>query len=124
MTKLEQRATLRAGALLAGFLLAGVALQLLLPERFAVQCLMKRWFSVPCPTCGMTRALRLLLHCEWRAAVALQPLVLIGPLFALLAFLYWTLRPAVPAAQKFRPLAGIALLVFLLNWIGLIVAGR
>jgi len=36
-------------------------------------CLLRRIAHVPCPTCGMTRALARLAAGEWRAALALHP---------------------------------------------------
>jgi hypothetical protein len=36
-------------------------------------CLLRQIAHIPCPTCGMTRALALLAAGEWRAALALHP---------------------------------------------------
>jgi len=36
-------------------------------------CLLRRVTHLACPTCGMTRAMALLAHGEWRAAFALHP---------------------------------------------------
>jgi len=47
------------------------------------QCAMKTTFSIPCLTCGSTRATLLLLHGDFGAAVAMQPLTIF--LYALLA---------------------------------------
>lgn len=42
-------------------------------------CLVRRVLGIPCPGCGMTRALSHLARGEWRAALALHPL---APLIA------------------------------------------
>lgn len=55
--------------------LAAVALLLLLWSG-GLGCPMQRVFHQPCPTCGMTRALALLLHGQWLASLSLQPLAL------------------------------------------------
>lgn len=44
-------------------------------------CLTAALFHLPCPGCGLTRATLLLLHGQWRAAMALHPLApLVSPL--------------------------------------------
>jgi hypothetical protein len=46
-----------------------------------------RWLGWRCPGCGMTRALALLLHGHWRAAIAQNPrVVLVAPLLLWIAF--------------------------------------
>ena len=39
-----------------------------------VLCPLKRFFGVPCPTCGLTRAIVLLLRFDLRGAFEIQPL--------------------------------------------------
>jgi hypothetical protein len=56
--------------------------------RFSI-CLSRRLLGLPCPGCGMTRALAHLAKGEWRAAVAVHPF---APLLAaelLLGWLAW-----------------------------------
>jgi hypothetical protein len=48
------------------------------------ECLFKRAFSIPCPTCGMTRAVKSLLKFDLKGAFFYHPLVFTLPL------LYWT----------------------------------
>ena len=48
------------------------------------ECLFKSVFSIPCPTCGMTRAVTSLLKLDLKSAVEYHPLVFTLPL------LYWT----------------------------------
>jgi hypothetical protein len=55
--------------------LAGVVVLLLLCSG-GVACPMQRVFHQPCPTCGMTRALALLVRGQWLASLSLQPLAL------------------------------------------------
>lgn len=49
-------------------------------------CLVRRVLGLPCPGCGMTRALAHLARGEWRAALALHPL---APLLAAELALGW-----------------------------------
>jgi len=49
-------------------------------------CPLRRLLGIPCPGCGMTRALAHLAKGEWRAAVALHPL---APLLAAELALGW-----------------------------------
>lgn len=61
--------------------LAGL-LVLMLVNRYRCPFL---WLTgVPCPGCGMTRALRCLLHGELRAACAYNPLVFVLPVYVFL----------------------------------------
>ncbi len=53
-----------------------------------VVCPMKRVTGIPCPGCGMTRAVRLLLHGDFAGATRMHPLVwVVIPLLAVLAAL-------------------------------------
>ena len=50
-----------------------------------IACPIRLVLGVPCPGCGMTRASRLLVHGDLRAALAMHPLVLVlGPWCAIL----------------------------------------
>lgn len=49
-------------------------------------CLLRRFLGIPCPGCGMTRALAHLARGEWRSALALHPL---SPLVAFELALGW-----------------------------------
>jgi disulfide bond formation protein DsbB len=108
----------------AGLLLAGLIFQVTVPDTFAVQCLFQRLFLIPCPTCGTTRAIRLLFAADWREAFLMQPLVFVGPGFILAAagvFRLWKRgRPAV----KCRLLIGTAAVLLAVNWVYLIVVNR
>jgi len=63
-------------------------------------CLSRRLFHLPCPGCGMTRAMAHLAKGEWSAAVRDHPLAPVVALEALLAWLAW--GAAVAAARPFR----------------------
>jgi hypothetical protein len=71
-----------AGALTFAFLRAAVPL----PPEVAPFCLVRRFLGIPCPGCGMTRALSHLARGEWRAALAFHPL---APLVAAELALGW-----------------------------------
>jgi hypothetical protein len=45
-----------------------------LGEPWASVCLSRRVFSLPCPSCGFTRAVACLAKGEWTAALALHPM--------------------------------------------------
>jgi hypothetical protein len=107
--------------LLAGLLLAGILFQVTVPEVFAVQCPFHCLFSIPCPTCGMTRAVRLLFRAEWREAFLMQPLVFAGPGFILLAAGVWRLWKHGNPVFKRRLLIGTAAVLLAVNWFYLIV---
>jgi hypothetical protein len=66
-------------------------------------CLTRRTTGMPCPACGMTRALAHLAKGEWAQAWAAHPMAPILGAQALLAWLYWGLAawrgrtPSAPA---------------------------
>ena len=93
-------------------------------------CVVRRVLGIPCPSCGMTRALSHLARGEWRAALALHPL---APLVAAELALGWAaagaalLPRAKAAAERWRSwiptllAADGALLVAL--WAGRLASG-
>lgn len=71
------RPALWAWAAIGAAMLGGATLLALfrLPDRPAASlCLLYNATGIPCPGCGMTRAVSYLLHGEWRAAMRLHPL--------------------------------------------------
>lgn len=86
-------------------------------------CFMRRVLGVPCPTCGMTRALNDFAHFDWRAAIAhhpLSPLVLICVLGGWL-WMVWhhirSKRAPLPKGKKFTLLTISIALLFIITWI-------
>ena len=89
-----------------------------------VLCPLKRFFGIPCPTCGLTRAVAHLLRFELREAFEIQPLatslVCLLPLLALFScvVLGWrrtrTLGETVLRSWIFWSLFAIAMI---LNWV-------
>lgn len=53
-------------------------------------CLLREIAHVDCPTCGVTRALALLAHGEWRASLAVHPFAAALLLQALAGWVIWT----------------------------------
>jgi hypothetical protein len=51
-----------------------VAFQLIASGRWAAQCLFHHWTGLPCPSCGTTRCLQLLLSGQLADAWHMQPL--------------------------------------------------
>ena len=92
--------------------------QVFIPEPFAVHCLFQDLFSIPCPTCGMTRAIQRMLALDFQGAFLTQPLVLLAPLFILCAIL---LLKQGGSAAKGRVLVSSAVVILAVNWIYLIV---
>ncbi len=116
--------------------LLGVALARLAPSPVLVgtlmgECWLHRWLAIPCPTCGVTRALLALAHGDLRAASLVQPLATLTTL-AIAAYLPWAamvvwrgwqpLRIQLTGARgaRVRIAIGVAVLV---NWLYLIHAG-
>lgn len=93
-------------------------------------CLFKHVTGLPCPTCGMTRALCYAVRGDWAQSVACHPL---GPLvaLALVAWMCWSAAEAFrgrPMLDSFGGRLGNALLVggfalSLVTWIVRLVEG-
>ncbi len=123
----EVRSWLLAGCLGA----AGLAL---LPfwtpseEVRASICLSRRLLGLPCPGCGMTRALAHLAKGEWRAALAAHPFAPVLAAELLLGWLAWGVRLRKLGERIGSPdwaapllLSNAALLLAL--WMGRLAAG-
>ena len=53
-------------------------------------CLLREIAHLDCPTCGMTRALALIAHGQWRASLAVHPWAAALVLQVLAGWLVWT----------------------------------
>ena len=100
-------------------LAVSAAAVLLLTASNWLTCPMQQVFHHACPTCGMSRALGLLLRGDWAASFTLQPLALpavIGSWLALATALEGALRgtPAVTLLRTHRRLFALTASVFLL----------
>lgn len=77
-----------------GIIYGGIALLALLAARFgplaslAPSCAFKGLLGVPCPTCGSTRAVVHLSHGEIASALAMNPVITLVIVFAVLFFFY------------------------------------
>jgi hypothetical protein len=119
-----------------GIIYGGIALLILLVLRFTpVQhvlpgCIFKGLTSFPCPTCGATRALLLLVQGDVAASLTMNPLVSLLALGAclvfpvsLLAFFLQLPRPSVELTEREHVVIGVAVLVLvLMNWSYLVYA--
>ncbi len=63
--------------------LAAYAVLLLILSYFQVPCLFQATLGLPCPGCGMTRAIRSLLHFDFAAAFSFHPMVFSLPILFL-----------------------------------------
>jgi hypothetical protein len=111
--------------------LAGVAAALLVARVSEhwhlpfMKCSFKALTSLPCATCGGTRALRALSRLEFVEAFWLNPLVMVAGMVAALWFLLWLGFPEIEGRLKKRvtnwPLLKLGILAALLNWIFLVL---
>ncbi|MCF7849686.1 MAG: DUF2752 domain-containing protein [Kiritimatiellales bacterium] len=125
---------LKNNAGLAAVLLLGlvVLFQILVPAQWAFHCRFHQWTGLPCPTCGATRCLRMILHGEIGAAWKMQPLVfsasfLLGGLaaYSMLASIFkWrVLRVHFESRTEQRLAAALVAVLFIGNWVYLILKG-
>lgn len=90
-------------------------------------CLLRRFFHLPCPGCGMTRAFAALAKGDWSAAVALHPLAPVLAAELVLGWAAWGIalaahRPLrLPCRLDSLLLANLAALVAL--WLGRVATG-
>jgi hypothetical protein len=64
------------------------------PAHGVLPCPVRRIVGLPCPGCGMTRALLLLAHGEWRSALRLHPLAPVLLAEAVALWIGWGLHEA------------------------------
>jgi hypothetical protein len=96
------------------------------------RCLFKLATGLPCPTCGITRAVMAMTRLDFAAALAMNPLAVAGALAGALYLVYaatvlaWRLprfRPRLEPRDLVR--ARVAVLVAVsANWCYLVAAGR
>lgn len=86
-------------------------------------CPLKELTSIPCPTCGTTRALLALARGDVWSALRLQPLATAGVGLGLLASAWLAAGGRLPgrAHSVLRPLAVVAIVA---NWLYLFLDGR
>jgi hypothetical protein len=90
-------------------------------------CLSRRLFHLPCPGCGVTRALFLLAKGRWRAAIALHPFAPLLAAEAVALWLGWGALLARPTARAPRLPVEAAVLAhlaaFIALWLGRAATG-
>ncbi len=109
---------------------AGVALLALWTppsDASATFCLTRRVLGLPCPGCGLTRAVSHLLHGEWARALSLHPLAPLAAADALAGWAVWGLSlhglAAAPSARAVRAILLAQLAVFIALWLGRLASG-
>lgn len=85
-----------------------ICLSFLLVLRCLLGCPTYRWFGLPCPGCGLTRAWLYCLAGDWPRAFEQHPLFLVAPIFVFL----FAKRDALP--EKMRMPADIMLYLFVI----------
>ena len=90
-------------------------------------CPSRRFLDLPCPGCGMTRALIALAQGDWRRALALHPLAPLVAAEAAAAWLGWGLwsigRPRLPTVAQTNFLLGANAALLVAVWVGRFAAG-
>ncbi|HET7319653.1 MAG TPA: DUF2752 domain-containing protein [Nitrospirota bacterium] len=87
--KKRERGGIEFGIIYGGIAVAALAVPWFLPVRLlSPSCAFKGLFDIPCPTCGATRAVVHLSHGEIAFALAMNPLISIAMVFAVLFFFY------------------------------------
>jgi hypothetical protein len=95
-------------------------------------CPFKTLTGLPCPTCGVTRAVMAMARLDLGTALAMNPLAVVGALFGA-CYLAYASIVLVGRLPRFRPrLASrdlqvarvLTLAVVAVNWIYLVTAGR
>lgn len=96
------------------------------------RCVLKMATGLPCPTCGLTRAVMAMTRLDFAAALAMNPLAVVG---AIVGFVYLAYAGVVLALRlpRFRPRLGprdmrfaraAVLTSVSANWFYLVLAGR
>jgi hypothetical protein len=113
-----------------GIIYGGIGVLTLLALRFTPVvrllpgCVFKELTSFPCPTCGATRALLLLIHGDVTASLSMNPLVSLTTMGACLVFSYSLFafflhlpRPSMDLSAREHVVIRVgALMLILMNW--------
>ncbi|MFY9824848.1 MAG: DUF2752 domain-containing protein [Thermoanaerobaculia bacterium] len=92
-------------------------------------CLLRRFFHLPCPGCGMTRAFAALAKGDWSATVALHPLAPVLAAELVLVWAAWGVALCSPPALRWVRLVKVDALLLanlgalLALWLGRVATG-
>jgi hypothetical protein len=90
-------------------------------------CLTRRALGLPCPGCGLTRAVAQLVQGNFARAVALHPLAPLAALDAVVGWALWGLSlyglAAAPPARAVRRVLVAQLALFVALWLGRLASG-
>ncbi len=120
------------GIIYGGIAVLGLLAARFLPlSRFIPTCLFKGLSGIPCPTCGATRSIVRLSYGDLRGSLSANPAVSLLFLLALLFFIYRLIALILdlPRVEFFLTDRGksriraAAIMLVLVNWIYLVVAG-
>ncbi len=87
-----EKQNMRRRLLLAAGLLAYFAVAYAVFRLLGITCVFQHLLGIPCPGCGMTRALLSLLRLDFAAAWDYNPLIFLMPY--VFVYLFFDLRPA------------------------------
>ncbi len=118
-----------------GIIYGLIAFMVLIAGRFlpvlslAPSCAFKALTGIPCPTCGATRSMVLLSHCDVVSAFCMNPAIAVCALLAVLYLLYslFTLLFGLPrinltlSGKEKDRVRVLAVLLILANWLYLII---
>ncbi len=111
-----------------GGAVAIAALRVWDPEQSGLQiCVFRTLLDLPCPGCGLTRAMSHLAHGSLRSALDLQPLAPLLALEAGLAWVVWGLlgpdRLRAWISRRAEPVVAANAIPFLALWLGRAASG-
>lgn len=113
--------TLKAALIITAAALAYAVYAALMIRLFGTSCPLKAFFGVPCPGCGMTRALFRALRGDFAAAFELHPLFWLAPGLAV-CVVWYAVKPNKKCAVLLAVICAVFLAVYavrlLLGWRG------
>ncbi len=80
-------------------------------------CVVRNLTTIPCPTCGMTRAAFALLSFRFADAFHSHPLIFVLVPFIMVLSIFYVIKDIKPTDKRYTPVYIITLIVFFVVWI-------